>query len=89
VLKKSKAFYLGKNEVTQEQWETLMGSNPSRSKDAKNPVETISWDDCQQLLVKLNAKSGGQGGKFVLPTEAQWEYAYGGRIRSGAGLVGT
>ncbi|KKK80247.1 hypothetical protein LCGC14_2825390, partial [marine sediment metagenome] len=71
----TKPFYLGKYEVTQEQWEAVMGSNPSRSKGAKNPVEMVSWDDCQQFLVKLNAKSGRQGGKFVLPTEAQWEYA--------------
>ncbi|NQT39791.1 MAG: formylglycine-generating enzyme family protein, partial [Planctomycetes bacterium] len=71
----TKPFYLGKYEVTQEQWEAVMGSNPSNFKGAKNPVEQVSWDNCQQFLVKLNAKSGGQGGKFVLPTEAQWEYA--------------
>jgi formylglycine-generating enzyme required for sulfatase activity len=71
----TKPFYLGKYEVTQEQWEALMGSNPSNFKSPKNPVEMVSWDDCQQFLVKLNAKSGGQGSKFVLPTEAQWEYA--------------
>ena len=71
----TKPFYLGKYEVTQEQWEAVMGSNPSYFKGPKNPVEQVSWDDCQQFLVKLNAKSGGQGSKFVLPTEAQWEYA--------------
>jgi formylglycine-generating enzyme required for sulfatase activity len=71
----TKPFYLGKYEVTQEQWEAVMGSNPSYSKGAKNPVEQVSWDDCQAFLVKLNAKAGGQGSKFVLPTEAQWEYA--------------
>ncbi len=71
----TKPFYLGKYEVTQEQWEAVMGDKPSRFKGAKNPVEQVSWDDCQKFLVKLNAKSGGQGGKFVLPTEAQWEYA--------------
>ncbi len=71
----TKPFYLGKYEVTQEQWEAVMGSNPSHFKGPKNPVETISWDDCQQFLALLNAKSGGQRGKFVLPTEAQWEYA--------------
>ena len=68
-------FYLGKYEVSQEQWEAVMGNNPSQFNDPKNPVETVSWGDCQKFLVKLNAKTGGRGGKFTLPTEAQWEYA--------------
>ena len=71
----TKPFYLGKYEVTQEQWEAVMGNNPSRFKGPKNPVERVSWDDCQTFLGKLNVKTGGQGSKFVLPTEAQWEYA--------------
>ena len=71
----TKPFHLGKYEVTQEQWKAVMGDNPSRFKSPRNPVESVSWDDCQQFLIKLNAKAGGQGGKFVLPTEAQWEYA--------------
>jgi formylglycine-generating enzyme required for sulfatase activity len=71
----TKPFYLGKYEVTQEQWEAVMGSNPSYFKGPKNPVEEVSWDDCQQFLAKLNAKSGGKDSKFVLPTESQWEYA--------------
>jgi formylglycine-generating enzyme required for sulfatase activity len=71
----TKPFYLGKYEVTQEQWEAMMGSNPSESEGPKNPVEKVSWADCQAFLVKLNAKTGGQGGKFALATEAQWEYA--------------
>jgi formylglycine-generating enzyme required for sulfatase activity len=71
----TKPFYLGKYEVTQEQWEAVMGNNPSHSKGVKNPVEQVTWDDCQKFLVKLDAKTGGQGDKFVLPTEAQWEYA--------------
>ena len=52
-----------------------MGSNPSQFKGPKNPVEQVSWDDCQEFLGKLNAKTVGRGGKFQLPTEAQWEYA--------------
>ncbi len=71
----TKPFYLGKYLVTQEQWEAVMGNNPSHFKGLKNPVETVAWDDCQKFLEKLNAKIGTQGGKFVLPTEAQWEYA--------------
>ncbi|MGO9107662.1 MAG: formylglycine-generating enzyme family protein [Thermoguttaceae bacterium] len=68
-------FYLSKYLVTQEQWESVMDNNPSRFKGPKNPVEMVSWDDCQAFLEKLNAKIGTQGGKFELPTEAQWEYA--------------
>ena len=71
----TKPFYLGKYVVTQEQWEAVMGSNPSQFKGPKNPVDSVSWDDCQQFLDKLNAKSGPGGAKFQLPTEAQWEYA--------------
>ena len=71
----TKPFYMGKYLVTQEQWEAVMGNNPSYFKGPKNPVETVSWDDCQKLLEKLNAKVGTKQGKFVLPTEAQWEYA--------------
>ncbi len=71
----TKRFYLGKYLVTQEQWEAVMGINPSSVKGPKNPVEQVSWDDCQAFLTKLNDKLGPKGGKFVLPTEAQWEYA--------------
>ncbi len=71
----TKPFYLGKYEVTQEQWEAVMGSSPSNFKGPKNPVEQVGWVDCQDFLVKLNTKVGGKGYKFVLPTEAQWEYA--------------
>jgi formylglycine-generating enzyme required for sulfatase activity len=71
----SKPFYLGKYEVTQKQWETVMGSNPSNFKGPQNPVENVSWDDCQAFLQKLNDKLKSSSGKFTLPTEAQWEYA--------------
>ena len=71
----TKPFHLGKYEVTQEQWEAVMGNNPSAFKGARNPVEQVSWDDCQKFLDTLSAKTAGQGGKFVLPTEAEWEYA--------------
>ena len=71
----TKPFYLGKYLVTQEQWEAVMGNNPSYFKGPKNPVEDVSWDDCQQFLDKLNKRQGNPAGKFVLPTEAKWEYA--------------
>ena len=66
-------FYVGKYPVTQEQWEAVMGSNPSRFKGPRNPVDSVSWDDCRDFLKRLDARLGG--GKFRLPTEAQWEYA--------------
>ena len=69
----TKPFYLGKYEVTQEQWEKVMGSNPSIYRGPKRPVERVNWDDCQSFLAKLREKNAGQ--KFALPTEAQWEYA--------------
>ena len=71
----TKAFYLGKYLMTQEQWEAVMDNNPSQLKGPKNPAENLSWDDCQRFLEKLNAKIAMQRGEFVLPTEAQWEYA--------------
>ncbi len=75
----TKPFYLGKYPVMQEQWQAVMDdvvdNNPSEFKGAKNPVERVSWDDCQVFLGRLNAKSSAGGGKFHLPTEAQWEYA--------------
>ena len=54
----TKPFYMGKYEVTQEQWESVMGNNPSsRNKGAKLPVTDVSWEDCQEFIKKLNAKS--------------------------------
>ncbi|MGA2258863.1 MAG: formylglycine-generating enzyme family protein [Thermoguttaceae bacterium] len=70
----TKPFYLGKYLATQEQWEAVMGTNPSNVKGPKNPVENVSWEDCQQFCHMLNAKPHA-GGKFQLPTEVQWEYA--------------
>jgi formylglycine-generating enzyme required for sulfatase activity len=69
----TKAFQIGKYEVTQEQWQAAMGSNPSRFQDTTLPVETVSWDDVQEFLRRLN--SGGDGYLYRLPTEAEWEYA--------------
>ena len=50
----TKPFYLGKYEVTQAEWKAVMGQNPSRFQDERNPVEQVSWDDCQAFLKKLN-----------------------------------
>lgn len=66
------SFSIGRYEVTQEEWEVVMGSNPSKFKDAKRPVEKVSWDDCQKFISKLNVMTGK---KFRLPTEAEWEFA--------------
>jgi formylglycine-generating enzyme required for sulfatase activity len=68
----SKPFYMGVYEVTQEQYEQVMGVNPSGFKGAKNPVETVFWDDAVEFCRKLSARTGK---KVMLPTEAQWEYA--------------
>jgi len=68
----SRPYFIGKNEVTQEQWETVMGDNPSQTKGAKLPVTNISWNDCQNFISKLNAKTESN---YRLPTEAEWEYA--------------
>ena len=68
----TKPFYMGKYEVTQEQWEVVMGDNPSSVKGARFPVTGVSWNDCQDYIKKLNAKTSGG---YRLPTEAKWEYA--------------
>ena len=69
-----RSFYLGKTEVTNEQWSALMGGNPSRFAGCgqRCPVERVSWDDAQQFIAKLNQKTGQ---KYRLPSEAEWEYA--------------
>ena len=65
-------FYIGKYEVTQELWTAVMGSNPSSFTGTNLPVESVSWDDCQTFISKLNELTGKT---FRLPTEAEWEYA--------------
>jgi formylglycine-generating enzyme required for sulfatase activity len=74
-VKITESFYLGKYEVTQQQWEAVMGNNPSDFKGPQNPVEKVSWEDCQAFLKKIGKKFASTGTKFRLPTEAQWEYA--------------
>jgi formylglycine-generating enzyme required for sulfatase activity len=67
---------MAKTQVTQAQWQAVMGSNPSYCSGENLPVEQISWYDTREFLTKLNNIIGSDdGGKMVLPTEAQWEYA--------------
>jgi formylglycine-generating enzyme required for sulfatase activity len=69
----AKPFYLGKYEVTQAQWDAVMGRWQHHFRDPKRPVETVSWLDCQTFLKKLSEKAPGR--EFRLPSEAEWEYA--------------
>ena len=73
----SKPFYLGVYEVTQGQYEKLMGANPSRFKGDNNPVEQVSWEDAALFCRELSARPEEQaaGRVYRLPTEAEWEYA--------------
>ena len=68
----SNPFYMGKYEVTQEQWFEIMGENTSGTKGRKLPVTDVLWEDCQEFIKKLNVKMNGG---YRLPTEAEWEYA--------------
>ena len=65
-------FWMGKYEVTQEQYEAVMGKNPSKFKGAKNPVEQVSWNDAVEFCRNASQKTGKD---LRLPTEAEWEYA--------------
>ena len=66
-------YYIGETEVTQELWNAVMGSNPSKfTGNMQRPVEKVTWNDCQTFISKLNQLTGKT---FRLPTEAQWEYA--------------
>jgi len=74
----TKGFEIGKYEVTQAMWESVMGSNPSHFKGVgliaeRLPVERVTSDDVQQFLQRLNARKDGY--RYRLPTEAEWEYA--------------
>ena len=82
------SFLIGETPVTQELWQAVMGSNPSKYKgDLQRPVENVSWVDCQTFIAQLNALTGMS---FRLPTEAEWEYAArGGQLRQGYMFAGS
>jgi len=73
IVKFSRAFFIGKYEVTQAQWSEMMDNNPSEFKEGMRPVERVSWNDAQIFLQKLNTKE--EANNYRLPTEAEWEYA--------------
>ena len=72
-------YYIGETQVTQALWKAVMGKNPSHFKGDNNPVEEVSWNDCQEFIKRLNTKTGQV---FRLPTEAEWEFAARGGIKS-------
>ena len=70
-------FWMKKYEVTQGEWESLMGANPSYHNECgpRCPVEQVSWFDAEDLIRRLNGRESGKGYRYRLPTEAEWEYA--------------
>jgi formylglycine-generating enzyme required for sulfatase activity len=73
----SAPFYMGKLEVTQAQWDAVMGGdgNPSGFRGPRNPVEEVTWYDCQRFLALLNEREGLAPWTYRLPAETEWEYA--------------
>jgi formylglycine-generating enzyme required for sulfatase activity len=74
----TRGYWLGKYEVTQAEYEAVMGSNPSHFKGQRNPVETVSWNDAVAFCGKLTERERGAGRlpagyEYRLPTEAEWE----------------
>lgn len=66
-------YYIGRHEVTQGQWQWVMGDNPSKFKAGPNyPVDSVKWEDATEFVNRLNQKTGN---RYRLPTEAEWEYA--------------
>lgn len=69
----ARPFYMGRHEVTQAQWQSVMGNNPSNFRGENLPVEQVSWNDAQEFIRRLNALNDGY--TYRLPSEAEWEYA--------------
>ena len=68
----TRGFWLAETTVTQALWEVVMGDNPSHVKGANRPVDSVSWDDTQRFITKMNGMKPEL--QMCLPTEAQWEY---------------
>ncbi len=78
LVKLSHKFWMGRYEITQKQWQAVMGDNPSNFKNDDNPVERITWNEAMKFCEKLNEMAADaipEGYKVSLPTEAQWEFA--------------
>ena len=73
----TKPFYVGAQEVTQAQYQQVMGTNPSHFQNAQHPVDSVSWEDAVRFCEKLSALAEEKtaGHRYRLPTEAEWEYA--------------
>lgn len=72
-------YYIGETQVTQELWQAVMHKNPSRFMNDNSPVDSVSWNNCQQFVLRLNQLTGKN---FRLPTEAEWEFAARGGVMS-------
>ena len=82
----TQGYWMGKYEVTQQQYQSIMGNNPSEFKGTSNPVEQVSWNDCVSFCRKLTEQERRagrlpEGYEYRLPTEAEWEYAARGASR--------
>ena len=80
------SYHIGQTEVTQALWKAVMGSNPSKFRGDRRPVDNVSWNDCQTFISRLNAKTGKN---FRLRTEAEWEYAARGGNSGGSEYAGS
>ena len=74
-----RTFLIGQTPVTQELWTAVMGSNPSKYQGKDHPVESVSWNDCQEFVKQLNLLTGQS---FRLPNEEEWEFAARGGLQS-------
>ncbi len=73
------SYSIGKYQVTQAQWQAVMGDNPAQFKGENLPVESVTWFEVQEFIQKLNAQTGRN---YRLPTEAEWEFAARGGVKS-------